>query len=406
MLWMDSFYQALTEGRLLFDGSMGALLSSMGHQSDCPELYTVERPEVIRDVHRRYKDAGANVMIACSLGATPIKLQHKGISERAAELSRAAVSVAREVAGDTAYVAFDLGPCGEFMQPVGELTFEEAVQNFRVALEAAKEAGADFALLETMTDIAECRAACIAAREASLPVVASFTFEKNDRTLTGGTPECAALSLWAAGACAMGINCSGGPEEMIAPLRAMRLVSPLPVVVQPNAGLPTVDENGKAVYTFTPESMLPLMADIIEEGAAAIGGCCGTTPKHIKAFAGLEKKPFVSGWDGEERICSARNAVVKAEAREAMAEIDDLEDLYDLEKEDLCAVLDLTGLSAAKAADYVEEAQSMTKIPLVLRADNKEALVAALRVYTGMAGVIAGDEIVKGLPYRVVRFEG
>lgn len=403
---MSSFLHDLYEGTLLFDGSMGALLSSMGYQSDCPELYTVERPEVIEGIHRRYIEAGANVAIACSLGATPIKLRHKGISDRARELAVAAVAVAQKAANGQAYVAFDLGPCGDFMEPVGELSFEEAVANFRIATDAAVESGADVVTLETMTDIAECRAACIAAKESGIPVLASFTFEKGERTLTGGSPECAALSLWAAGACALGINCSGGPDEMIAPLSKMRLVTPLPVVVQPNAGLPMVDEHGDAVYAFSPEAMRLLMADIIEAGAAAIGGCCGTTPEHIKAFSTLPKRVFASGWDGAERICSARNVVAKEDAEKNMARIEDLEDLYDLEENDLCAMLDLRGMSESAAAERVEEAQSMTKVPLVLRADSQKTLSAALRVYVGLAGAIAGDDVLRDMPYRFVRFGG
>ncbi len=385
---MRSFTEELKTSRLLFDGSMGALLSSMGKSSDHPELYNIEEPELIQGVHRRYIDAGANVVITDSLGATPLRLRRTDLKDRVPELTEAAVKNARAAAGDKALVALDIGPSGEFMQPSGRYTLEEMMDSFSVCAEAGAKAGADFVLLETMTDIAECRAACLAAKKTGLPVAASFTFE-NGRTLSGGTPECAALTLAAAGAVAVGINCSTGPEQMLSPLAAMRKVTPLPVIVQPNAGLPEIDADGRAHYKFSPEDMLPHMKNILDAGASAIGGCCGTTPEHIALFSTLDMStPAEPAWDGTKYICSARAYVSLDEALENAAEIEDTEDLYDLEDE-AAAILNLNDADADEIADLLIEAQMASNIPLIFRCGDAAVLEAALLNYPGVAAVYA-----------------
>ncbi|MBQ2955200.1 MAG: homocysteine S-methyltransferase family protein [Clostridia bacterium] len=391
---MHSFSEELKNGRLLLDGSMGALLSSMGKKSDHPELFNITEPEVIRGIHESYIKAGANVVITDSLGATPLRLRRSDLKDRAAELTEAAVKNARAAAGDRALVALDIGPSGEFMQPSGQYTLKEMMDSFSVCAEAGAKAGADFILLETMTDVSECRAACLAARKTNLPIAASFTFE-NGRTLTGSSPECAALTLAAAGACAVGVNCSTGPEQMLAPLAAMRKVTPLPVIVQPNAGLPEIDDDGNAHYRFTPEDMLPHMKAILDAGAAAIGGCCGTTPAHIALFSSLDlSSPAEPAWDGTKYICSARAYVSLDEALENAAETDDIEDLYDLEDE-AAAILNLTGTDADEVADLLIEAQMATNLPLIFRCSDESVLEEALINYPGVAAVYAPEACAK-----------
>ena len=391
---MLSFSEELKQGRLLFDGSMGALLSAMGHASDHPELFNIDTPELIQSIHRRYIDAGANVVITDSLGATPLRLRRTELCSRAAELTEAAVKNARIAAGDRALVALDIGPSGEFMQPSGRYTLQEMIDSFSVCAEAGAKAGADFVLLETMTDVAECRAACLAARKTGLPIAASFTFE-NGRTLTGSSPECAALTLAAAGACAVGVNCSTGPEQMLAPLAAMRKVTPLPVVIQPNAGLPEIDADGKAHYRFSPEDMLPHMKAILDAGAAAIGGCCGTTPEHIALFSTLDlSSPAQPAWDGTKYICSARMYVSLDEALNNTAEIEDFEDLYDLEDES-AAILNLNSFSSAEEIEEaLIEAQIATNVPFIFRCCDPDILEAALLNYPGVAAVYAPESCV------------
>ena len=388
---IQRFDERIREGLVLFDGSMGALLSSMGYSVECPEILNVQYPDVIAGIHASYVEAGAQVTICNSLGATRLKLRRAGLSDRAAELTRAAVANARRGVDGRAYIALDVGSTGDFLAPMGTLTLDELVENYREQVRAGAEAGADFILMETQIDIGECRAAALAARETGLPVAASFTYNPNGRTLTGGSPECAALILAAAGATVIGVNCSSGPAEMLPILQATRRVSPLPMLVEPNAGLPETGPDGKAHYPFTAEAMLPYMQGLLDAGAAAIGGCCGTTPEHIARFAPLlAGRPAPQPVCGDtEYICSARNYVPVQDAAAALTEIEDVEDLYDLEPGEY-PLLDLQGLSPEEAADLVGEAQSISAAPLCFRGDG-DALTAALRAYTGVAGVDASD---------------
>ncbi len=381
---MEDFRHALSRRIVLFDGSMGALLGQMGVETECPDLLSVTKPDLIRGIHEAYVRAGAEVILANTFGATSIKLSRAGLEERSSEIAAAAVKNAK--ASGAPFVALDLGPTGRFLTPVGDVTFDQMMASLRAFCRAGAEAGADLIVIETQTDLAEMRCALIAARETGLPVVVSSTYSPNARTLTGGAPECAALIASALNAAAAGINCSGGPIEMLKPLKAMRLASPIPVVVQPNAGLPSVGPNGRAVFPFGPDAMAPHMAEILAAGASAIGGCCGTTPEHTAKMHTLTEaaQPPESVWDGVVRICSARAFIPLDEARDALEEIGDPEDLYDLEP-DAVPVIDISGLSAEEARSAVEAAQTMTKRPLAFRADGEEALNAALEGYTGVA---------------------
>lgn len=381
---MDGFRQALKRRVLLFDGSMGALLGLMGVETECPDLLSVTRPELIRGIHEAYVKAGADVILSNTFGATSIKLQRAGLEERSAEITAAAVRNAR--AAGAPIVALDLGPTGRFLAPVGDVRFDQMMDSLRTFCRAGADAGAELIVIETQTDLAEMRCALIAARETGLPVVASSTYSGNARTLTGGSPECAVMIADALGAAAAGINCSGGPLEMIRPLTLMRSVSPLPVVVQPNAGLPSVGPNGRAVFPFGPDAMVPHMEVILAAGASAIGGCCGTTPDHIAKMRPLvdAAEPPVSVWDGVIRICSSRTHIPLSEAMDTIEEVGDPEDLYDLEP-DAVPLIDLRGLSPEEARSTVEAAQTMTKAPLAFRSYEAETLDAALMVYTGVA---------------------
>ena len=387
---MKRFDERIRERLVLFDGSMGALLASMGYSVECPEILNVEHPEVIASIHERYVQAGAQATICNSLGATRLKLKRTGMSDRAAEFTRAAVENARRGVNGQAYVALDVGSTGDFLAPLGSLTLDELIENYREQARVGAESGADFILLETQIDIGECRAAALAARETGLPIAASFTYNPNGRTLTGGSPECAALILASVGASVIGVNCSTGPAEMLPILEATRRVSPLPMLVEPNAGLPETGPDGKARYPFTAEAMLPYMKSILDGGASAIGGCCGTTPEHIARFAPLLEgraapKPVCGS---VSYICSSRRFAPVEEAASALTEIEDVEDLYDLEPDEY-PVLDLRGSAPEEAAELVNEAQSVCSAPLSFRAAEEPVLEAALRAYTGVAGVDA-----------------
>jgi methionine synthase I (cobalamin-dependent) len=391
--FMEDFAKRLKDRVPLFDGSMGALLGLMGVDTQCPDLLSVTRPDLIRSIHEAYVEAGAEIILTNTFGATSIKLERAGLEARYGEIVGAAVQNARAVAGG-ALVALDFGPSGRFLAPVGDVSFDRMLSSYRDFCRAGRDAGADLVFIETQTDLAEMRCALIAARETGLSAAASSTYNPNARTLTGGAPDCAALICQALGAAAAGINCSGGPREMLPPLRAMRAVCPLPVVVQPNAGLPSAGPDGRAVFPFSPEEMAPCMAEILEAGASAIGGCCGTTPAHIARMRPLAQaaKAPESAWDGVVRICSTRVHMPLEDAAAALVSVRDLEALYDLEPDE-CALIDLTGLSPGEARETCQSAQTMTSRPLAFKGEG-EALDAALAVYAGVAAVdCRGDDV-------------
>ena len=391
---MTPFNIAINNKRMLFDGGMGSLLASMGYTGNCPELYCVEKPEVIEGIHASYLEAGAQVITANSFGATPIKLKRAGYDARAAEFAKAAVRIARRASGSSAYVALDIGSTGQFIRPSGTLSLDDLIMNFEICAWAGADAGADFIIIETMTDIAEARAVLLAARKTGLPVACSFTFESGGRTLTGGSPECAALIMEALGAKALGINCSASPARILPLLKAMRPVTPLPVITQPNAGIPLIDAEGKANYPFTPEMMLPHMAELLKAGASAIGGCCGTTPDHIRAFSTLDiGAPPENAWDGVARVCSSRESLPLSDALNGAAEIQEIDEIFNLRPNIKAIMLSLEGVSPDSAAELVSDAQAITYKPLLFRDGSEDAVRAALREYAGVAAVYTGYDM-------------
>ena len=387
---MKPIWEEMRAGRVLFDGSMGALLSARGVRAACPDILNLEQPDTIRAIHREYKDAGARVIITDTFGSSPAKLRRHRLDRRCEEIVAAAVQNARAAAQGDAWIALDVGPTGEMLAPLGNLPLEDAVSGYARQIRAGE--GADFALIETMTDIAEARSAMRAAREAGMPFAASFTFEASGRTMTGGAPECAAALAQRLGAFAVGINCSGGPEHLRGPMRAMLGACSLPVIIQPNAGLPEV-RGGETVYPFGPEEFVQRMRPLLEDGAAAVGGCCGTTPEHIRLLSALAAQ-YPAAESREEPqacVCSQRRLAPLDEALAGRMETSDPDDLYDLEDEPL-AVLDLRGQGAEDAQEIVEEAQLSVQTPLGFRAEEPAVLEAALREYAGIAAVFAPEE--------------
>lgn len=382
---MKRFSEAIQSKILLFDGSMGALLSRMGHVTPCPDELAVTRPDVIRSVHQGYLDAGADVLLSDTFGATEMTLAHKKRAGMGEKITAAAVRLAREVAGSRALVAVDMGPTSAFLYPTGEAMPADFYKTFFDQARCAKENGADFAMIETQTDLGEARLACLAARAAGLEAAVSFTFGRNTgRTLTGSPAECCAAALEAAGAAALGLNCSPSPEDMLGLLRAMRRVSALPVVVQPNAGMPETAPDGSTFYPYSPEKMRECARALLEAGASAIGGCCGTTFDHIRALKPLTGGPVPTpAWDGQARLCSRRDCATVTEALEAVADLSDPEDAYDLEGDETAVRLDLRGLAPDEAAVRTLDASAATRLPLILRADDADALRAALLACPG-----------------------
>lgn len=288
---MRNILERLAAGEILFcDGAMGTMLSAKGMQpGECPELWCVQRPDDVRDIHRQYREAGSDIVETNSFGGTAYKLRAFGLAERATELNTAAAGLAREVAGETQHVLGSMGPTGEFLEPLGDATEAEFYGAYKQQAEALAAGGADLLIVETMTALDEAQVAIRAAREnTDCVVLASFTFDPgpNDSyaTMMGVRPPRAAEGALAAGAHIIGANCGVGPEHMVKVLAALHTACPdVPLMAMANAGMPQV-VNGETVYAMTPEKMAALAPAMVEAGAVIIGGCCGTTPAHIAAI--------------------------------------------------------------------------------------------------------------------------
>lgn len=266
---------------MIFDGGMGTMLQTNGlRMGELPEGFNVERPDIILKIHKEYADAGADVITTNTFGANRYKLKHSKYSPT--EVITKAVGIAREAAGEK-LVALDMGPVGQLMEPYGTLPFEDAYETFREQVLAGAAAGADLIIIETMADVYEVRAAVLAAKENSkLPVMCTMTFQQDGRTLTGSDPLSMVNIVSNLGVDALGINCSLGPREIMPLVSQILKYSDKPVIVQPNAGLPALVD-GKTVFDIGPGEFGQYMAEIAGMGALILGGCCGTTPEHIKA---------------------------------------------------------------------------------------------------------------------------
>jgi len=288
-----NIFEALASRTIVCDGAMGTQLFAAGlAQGSSPELWNVEKPEAVKDVHKRYLDAGANVVTSNTFGGSEPALDRHGLAARMEELNVAAVKNARAVAGDDAFVFADLGPFGGFLEPFGDMTEEELTGVFQRQAKALVEAGADAVIVETMVDPNELSVAVKAAKSVTdKPVIATYAFNHDlgggFKTIMGSSAEDAIKAAIAAGADVVGANC--GTDLSLDDYRALAkalvaAAGPTPVILQPNAGKPTM-QGTDLVYHATPEQMAELALDLKAIGVKVIGGCCGTNPTHIAAMA-------------------------------------------------------------------------------------------------------------------------
>jgi 5-methyltetrahydrofolate--homocysteine methyltransferase len=281
--------QLLENGRIaIADGAWGTQLSERGLQAgEAPEAWVLHQPDAVREVAQAYVDAGAEIILTNTFGGSRLKLAKCDLADGVSEINRRAVELSKDAAGETALVFASMGPTGEFMEPLGLVSEEEMVDVFAEQAEAIVAGGTDGILVETMTDLGEAKAALKAAKSCfDGPVVVSLTFDKGPRgyaTMMGVTPERAAQELQVAGADIIGSNCGHGIENMIEVIALMRGATDLPLWAKPNAGMPKLIA-GKTVFTQTPEETAAHFAALVEAGARIIGGCCGTTPEHIRAL--------------------------------------------------------------------------------------------------------------------------
>ena len=406
------FTEALHTRRLFCDGATGTMLQQLGLKpGELPELWNLSHPEKVRAVHRAYIHAGADMVKSNTFGANALKYGAAHHQPEVEELVRIGVENARAAfteEGREGFVGLNLGPTGKLLQPFGDLPFEEAVSLYAQEVRAGAAAGADFILIETMSDSYEAKAAILAAKENSdLPIVCTFTFDQDGKLLNGADVTTALVMAEALGAAAVGFNCGQGPDTLVKLIpQALKAVN-IPLIANPNAGLP-VQENGRTVYHLTPEAYVDYMIPFARAGVSILGGCCGTTPKHIEAMiracrdiplppprtgapcaiagygsaVGFEDMPVIIG----ERINPTGKPRLKAALK-----AQNLDYVCQLALEQLdkgAQVLDVNvgvpGVDEpALIAKTVQTLQSITSVPLQIDTSNIEAMERALRIYNG-----------------------
>lgn len=402
---------------IFFDGGLGSLLQERGLKpGELPETWNLTRPEVLYDIHRAYLDAGADIILANTFGANGFKY------DNLEEIVTAAVVNAKKAVADSgrkAYVALDMGPTGKLLKPMGTLDFEECVSIYADVVRYGAKAGADLILIETMSDTYELKAAVLAAKENSnLPVVATVVFDEHHKMLTGATPEAVVALLEGLRVDAIGMNCGLGPKQMKPIFETMARYASIPLVITPNAGLPR-SENGKTVYDVGPEEFAEDMEEIINMGAWMAGGCCGTTPAHIKALTercfGITPKPLtdkdytiVTSYStavelgGRPVIIGERiNPTGKSKFKQALRD-NNMEYILEegVKQADSGAhILDVNvGLpeidEPAMMRRTVYELQSVLPLPLQIDTTDPVAMEQAMRIYNGkpMINSVNGKE--------------
>lgn len=302
----------LKDNILIFDGAMGTMLQKKGLKlGENPEVLNLSNPEIIEEVHKEYIESGCNVLTTNTFGANELKLSL--CSMEVEEAVDSAVQIAKRARGDKdVYIALDIGPIGELLEPMGTLSFDRAYDIFKRQVLQGVKSGADLIVIETMTDLYELKAAILAVKEnSSLPVFCTMTFEENKRTFTGCSVESMILVLEGLGVDALGVNCSLGPKQLAPIVEKICSLAHIPVMVQPNAGLPTISENNETTYDVTKEEFADTISSFVDLGVRIVGGCCGTTPDYISEVVKRvkDKKPVKLNNEYYTAVCTPPNVV-------------------------------------------------------------------------------------------------
>lgn len=291
-------FKQLTINVLLLDGATGSNLMAAGMpRGICTEKWVIEHKEIIQKLQQDYIAAGSRVIYAPTFGGNRISLSLHGLEDEIEEINRTLVSYAKEAAlkaaseiGKTVYVAGDITTTGKMMAPAGDMTYEKAFEVYREQIQILEEAGVDFIIAETMINIEETLAAVDAAQDvSSLPILCTMTVEADGSIFSGGNAIEAAVSLEAAGASAVGVNCSVGPDQLVSVVRNIKENVSIPVIAKPNAGMPIIDDKGHAHYNMNAREFARHVKVLVENGATLVGGCCGTTPEYIREVAEILK---------------------------------------------------------------------------------------------------------------------
>lgn len=270
---------------IFFDGGMGTMLQRYGLTTgDCPDYYNITHADIVQRIHKEYADAGSNYITTNTFGSSPLKLKDYDLEDKVEAIAQAAVRNVRTACGNRVKVAGDMGPTGKFINPLGDLSFDQACENYYRLAKALADAGADCLIIETIIDIQEMKAALLAAKSAChLPVICQMTYAEDGRTITGTDPKGAVILLDAMGADIIGANCSVGPDKLLEAAKQMVPYTNKPIIIQPNAGMPVL-EHGETHFPLTPKDFGAIAPEFAKAGVSYLGGCCGTTPDHIHAL--------------------------------------------------------------------------------------------------------------------------
>ena len=418
----DEFRQLTDKGILLLDGATGTELQKRNMPKDvCPEAWVLDNPQTLTDIQRGYVDAGAGIILTCSFGGNRLKLAEFGLQDQVEQMNRALAGISKEAAGGRCLVAGDLAPTGRFVEPFGETPFEDVVDVYKEQVRGLIAGGVDLLIIETMIDLQEARAALLAVKETcDLPVIVSVTYDTGGKTLTGSDPLSALIILQSLGADAVGANCSTGPQNMLQVVKQMAPYAKVPLMVKPNAGLPQLI-NGETVFDMGPVEFGGYGPEFAAAGAGLIGGCCGTTPEHIKCLAAncasarsaskagqpyraltSPRKTVFYGSDHPfviigERINPTGKKQLSEELREGKLTM--VRRFAAEQAEYGAAILDVNvGLPGINEKETMLAAvrllSNVTDCPLCLDSASAEVLEAALRLYPGRALInsISGEE--------------
>ena len=280
----SEFQALLDKGPVILDGATGSNLRASGMPVGvCTEQWVLEHPEVLQNLQRAYVEAGSQIVYAPSFSANRLSLSMYALEDQLAEMNRALVQLSRDAVGGRAYVAGDMATCGKPVDVEGGVRYEELIEVYREQAQLLVDAGVDLIGLETMMGVTECSAAIEAIRSVcDLPVMCTLTLDAVGAAYFDGDAELAAQTLPALGADAIGVNCGQGPELYVSVIQRMRAHTDLPLIAKPNAGLPVIQSDGSAVYGMSPGKFAREMEKLKKAGAGILGGCCGTTPEHIR----------------------------------------------------------------------------------------------------------------------------
>lgn len=417
-------FKKFTENKLVYlDGATGSNLIKRGMGAGvCPEKWILEHPDIFIGLQKEFVEAGSNIIYAPTFTANRIKLREYGLENQIKQINHNLVALSKKAAGEKALVAGDLTMTGRQLTPMGDMDFEDLIHIYKEQIQAVADAGADLLIVETMMSLQETRAALIAAKEVcTLPVMATLTFEADGRTLYGTDAVSAGVVLESLGACAIGANCSTGPDKMVELIQSISEVVNVPVIAKPNAGMPSLNSDGETIYSMEAEKFAKEMVKLVHAGAGILGGCCGTTPQYIEKlvsatkgmkavrsrkadrhYLASERQTLAFGLDSPfiivgERINPTGKKKLQAQLREGSLDMV----LSFAEEQEACgaSLLDINmGMSGINEKEMMlkalEEVTVASNLPLAIDSSHVDVIEAALRRYPGRALInsISGEK--------------